>query len=210
MNGFSQGLFLTLGLIATIGVQNTLLIKQGLLRQHVFALASAFFLCDVVLISLGVYGLGSLLAQSVWASFTLAVLGSVFLLVYGGRAAQAAWRGGMVFATDNSSPKQSRGKVVALALAVSLLNPHVYLDTVVIIGGVAGTLSEQDKFGFLIGSLSASGLWFYGVGFGARLLIPFFRKEIMWRILDGITFVVMWAIAYSMLSYALELLPQLS
>ncbi|QIW14977.1 amino acid transporter [Pasteurellaceae bacterium RH1A] len=208
MEAFLQGLLLTLGLIATIGAQNAMLIKQGLLRQHVFTVASLFFLCDIVLMSLGVYGLGLFLAKSPVASLILAVLGSLFLLVYGYRSAVSAYKGGASLNTDGSSPKQALGKVISLALALTLLNPHVYLDTVVIIGGIAVTLSEADKLHFLLGCLLSSGLWFYGVGFGSRLLVPCFRKPLMWRLLDGFTALIMWLIAYSMLAYAFDLMKQ--
>ena len=100
----------------------------------------------------------------------------------------------------------SARQAVLLTLAITLLNPHVYLDTVVIVGGIAGTLSPAAKALFLCGAVAASALWFFALGFGARLLLPLFRRPLTWRLLDAVIGVVMWAIAFSLLRYAVALL----
>lgn len=189
-------------LIVAIGAQNAFVLKQGLLKQHVFWVCLLCFLCDFVLMSVGVLGIGTLIEQSPIAKITLSVLGAIFLLAYGGRALRSAYQGGQELSVQNDSQKTSLGKTLATTLALTLLNPHVYLDTVVLIGGITAPLSTSQKYAFLLGALSASFLWFFALGFGARLLLPLFAKPITWRILDAVIGLIMWAIAGSLLYYA--------
>ena len=156
--------------------------------------------------TLGVFGLGTLIGASRVASVALALVGALFLAVYGARAFRAAWRGGAVMTADGAEAAGSARQAVLLTLAITLLNPHVYLDTVVIVGGIAGTLSPAAKVLFLCGAVAASALWFFALGFGARLLLPLFRRPLTWRVLDAVIGVVMWAIAFSLLRYAAVLL----
>lgn len=202
---FIQGLFVSGGLIIAIGAQNAFVLKQGLMKNHIFWVALTCFLCDFVLMSFGVLGFGSLISQSPMATIALAVVGALFLAVYGLRAMRSAIAGGTSLTLDNDSKQSTLLATIGTTLALTLLNPHVYLDTVVIIGGVAGTLSFEQKIAFLVGSLLVSAAWFFGLGYGARLLIPLFKKAITWQILDAIIALVMWAIAISLGVYAYEL-----
>ncbi|WP_294033014.1 LysE/ArgO family amino acid transporter [uncultured Moraxella sp.] len=202
---FIQGLFVSGGLIIAIGAQNAFVLKQGLMKNHIFWVALTCFLCDFVLMSFGVLGFGSLISQSPMATIALAVVGALFLAVYGLRAMRSAIAGGTSLTLDNDSKQSTLLATIGTTLALTLLNPHVYLDTVVIIGGVAGTLGFEQKIAFLVGSLLVSATWFFGLGYGARLLIPLFKKAITWQILDAIIALVMWAIAISLGVYAYEL-----
>ena len=175
MNALLQGFLVSGGLIVAIGAQNAFVLKQGLRCWQVLPIVLTCFLCDFSLMTLGVFGLGTLIGASRVASVALALVGALFLAVYG-------------------------------TLAITLLNPHVYLDTVVIVGGIAGTLSPAAKALFLCGAVAASALWFFALGFGARLLLPLFRRPLTWRLLDAVIGVVMWAIAFSLLRYAAALL----
>ncbi|OOS23666.1 LysE/ArgO family amino acid transporter [Moraxella pluranimalium] len=202
---FIQGLFVSGCLIIAIGAQNAFVLKQGLMKNHIFWVALTCFLCDFVLMSFGVLGFGSLISQSPMATIALAVVGALFLAVYGLRAMRSAIAGGTSLTLDNDSKQSTLLATIGTTLALTLLNPHVYLDTVVIIGGVAGTLGFEQKIAFLVGSLLVSAAWFFGLGYGARLLIPLFKKAITWQILDAIIALVMWAIAISLGVYAYEL-----
>ena len=190
------------GLIVAIGAQNAFVLKQSLRRWQVLPIVLTCFLCDFSLMTLGVFGLGTLIGESRVASVALALVGALFLAVYGARAFRAAWRGGATMSADGTEAAGSTQQAVLLTLAITLLNPHVYLDTVVIVGGIAGTLSPAAKALFLCGAVAASALWFFALGFGARLLLPLFRRPLTWRLLDA----VMWAIAFSLLRYAVALL----
>lgn len=206
MNALLQGFLVSGGLIVAIGAQNAFVLKQSLRRWQVLPIVLTCFLCDFSLMTLGVFGLGTLIGESRVASVALALVGALFLAVYGARAFRAAWRGGATMSADGTEAAGSTQQAVLLTLAITLLNPHVYLDTVVIVGGIAGTLSPAAKALFLCGAVAASALWFFALGFGARLLLPLFRRPLTWRLLDAVIGAVMWAIAFSLLRYAVALL----
>lgn len=191
-----KGALVSGSLIMAIGAQNAFVLKQGLLRQHIFWVALICFACDFLLISLGVLGLGGLISRSVCLSAALALAGGTFLFWYGTksfRAAMSKEHGALVVQTDSVSG--SLKKTVAATLAMTLLNPHVYLDTVVLIGGIAAPLSAAQKPWFLLGAVVMSFVWFFGLGYGARLLKPIFANPKSWRILEGLIGIMMWYLA---------------
>lgn len=207
MHPFLTGLMITGGLIVAIGAQNAFVLKQGLLKQHVGLVVLLCWLCDVVLIALGVFGTAALLSGSPTASALLALAGGLFLLVYGAMNAKRAWQGGGHLAVSADKPAASSAlKTATTTLALTLLNPHVYIDTVVLIGGAASPFDQAGKILFLLGSVTASALWFASIGFGARLLLPLFRRERVWQILDGLIAAMMFYLAWGLLQQALPLL----
>lgn len=209
MHTFFHGFLVCFGLIVSIGAQNAFLLKQGILKQHVFIIATLCFLCDVVLMGIGVLGMGTLLTQSPIASIALALFGAVFLFTYGCRSFVAAYRGiGELALAEGGGI--SLKKAILITLAITLLNPHVYIDTVVIVGGIGGTLDFERKIQFWLGALSCSALWFYSLGYGAGLLAPYFKKRRTWQILDIITGLIMFFIAGSLVIYALNMISTLS
>lgn len=201
-----QGFLVSFGLIVAIGAQNAYVLKQGLLKQHIFWVCLVCFLCDFTLMSLGVLGLGTLIEQSTTATLALTIFGAVFLLWYGFRALRSAYHGGANLSVDGAQHQASLPQTIATTLALTLLNPHVYLDTLVLVGSIASPLATAEKYQFLIGAVCASALWFFGLGFGARLLIPLFKKPSTWRVLDALIGIIMWLIAISLIKYALTLL----
>ncbi|HDR1329657.1 TPA: amino acid transporter [Pasteurella multocida] len=206
MEHLLQGFFVTAGLIIAIGAQNAFVLKQGLLKQNILAVILTCFFCDIVLISLGVLGLGSLISQSTMATVALAFVGGGFLLIYGLKAFLSAYQGNasLQLAKADKQPQTTLHAIIT-TLLITLLNPHVYLDTVVIIGGIAGTLAFDEKLFFLVGALLVSALWFFSLGYGARLLSRFFQRPVTWRILDLVIGVIMWAIAISLIHYGITL-----
>lgn len=205
MDSFLHGFVVCFGLIVSIGAQNAFLLKQGILKQHVFWIAFICFFCDVVLMGLGVLGLGSLIAQSPLISLLLALLGAIFLFTYGSRSFISAYQGTTQLLADPNRQQTSLKKAILVTLAITLLNPHVYIDTVVIVGGIGGTLNFEQKIHFLIGALLCSFLWFFGLGYGAGLLTRYFEKRRTWQILDSITGLIMYGIAVSLVLYAVSL-----
>lgn len=194
---FLKGLGMGAGLIMAIGAQNAFVLRQGLLKRYVFVSALICSLCDMALISAGVAGMGSLimahpalLALAKWG-------GAAFLCWCGMRSAIAAFKAGGLDATTQGV--ESHAAAIATALSFSLLNPHVYLDTVVLLGAVGGQQEGDGRIEFALGAMSASVLWFFGLGYGARLLAPLFARPMAWRILDGLIAVVMWGLAISLL-----------
>lgn len=203
-----HGFLVSFGLIVAIGAQNAHVLKQGLLKQHIFWVCLVCFLCDAILMSLGVLGLGVLIAENRTATLTLAVVGTLFLLWYGFRSFRSAWQGGANLAVSAETKERSVGQSIAVTLALTLLNPHVYLDTLVLVGSIASPLSISQKQLFLVGAIAASASWFFGLGYGARLLIPLFSKPRTWQILDSFIGVIMWAIALGLATYAYEIVTE--
>ena len=201
VTGFTMGL----SLIVAIGAQNSFVLRQGLRNEHVFAVCLTCALSDAVLIAAGVAGFGTLSARLPWFGAAMRWLGVGFLIVYGALRFRAALRGGEALrpAAAGAAPL---GKVLATCLVLTWANPHVYLDTVVVIGGVASALTMAQKVYFLMGAVSASCLWFFGLGFGARRLLPLFKNPRSWQILDAVIALVMWAIAGSLIWQAVKLL----
>ena len=192
-----EGFGLGAGLIIAIGAQNAYVLRQGLRRQHVFAVASLCFVVDCALIALGAGGFASLLRAVPSLPSLAAWGGAVFLAGYSLRAFAAALRP-QALKTADGTAGLSRRAAIATALALSLLNPHVYLDTVVLLGGVAARHAGEQRLAFALGAMLASGLWFYGLGYGARPLAPLFASERAWRLLDGFVGCVMATLAASL------------
>ena len=196
-----QGFLLMLSMIAAIGAQNAFVLKQGLLRQSVFSVALICFCGDLILSTSGVFGVGSLLMSSPVLAHILALCGALFLFYYGWCAFMRMRQPEMLIAEENRHQNRS---VLMQAAAVTFLNPHVYLDTVVIVGAAAVSFNTTQKAIFLCGCLCASALWFFGLAYGARLLSPLFARPVTWRILDGLIALIMWFIACSLLRYVFQ------
>jgi len=190
------GFLLGLSLILPIGAQNAFVLRIGLRGEHVFAVCLTCALSDAVLILAGVSGFAQLSARVPWAETFLLYGGAAFLLVYGARSFMAAF--GTAALRPSEAAPESLGRVVLTCLAFTWLNPHVYLDTVVLIGSIS-TQFDQGKGFFAAGAMLASFTFFFSLGFGARLLKPFFARPITWRILDIAIGLIMWATAARLL-----------
>ena len=195
MSALPYGFLTGLGLIVAIGAQNVFVLRRGVARRHVFAVASTAALCDAALIVLGVAGVGSFIASLPWLATTTALGGALFLVVYGLLALRNAVVGTAVALSTPDAGAGSALRAVGATLAVSLLNPHVYLDTVVLLGGVGGQLEAQERVGFAAGAVSASVLWFFSLAYGARTLAPLFRRRAATRLLDLFVALVMFSVA---------------
>ncbi|MFJ6429509.1 MULTISPECIES: LysE/ArgO family amino acid transporter [Microbacterium] len=206
------GLGLGLSLIVAIGAQNVFVLRQGIRREHVLAVVIICALSDAALIAAGVAGLGFVISAAPWLVFVARWAGALFLLAYGILAARRAWRGGEELDVDTADvPASASGEggstptltatrlapVVLTTLALTWLNPHVYLDTVLMLGSIAATHGDE-RWLFAGGAIAASILWFTALGFGARYLGRWLRTPRSWRILDAVIAVIMIAIAISL------------
>jgi len=198
VSAFLKGMGLGGGLIVAIGSQNAYLLRQALKREFVLTCIAICVICDVVLIGAGVAGMGQLIVGVPELLLWIKVAGAGFLFWYGVRAARSALNPSAMPAADSAATAGDRRTVIAAMLAFSLLNPHVYLDTVVLLGSIGGQQSGNGRWYFALGAMLASLLWFSGLGLGARYLTPVFAKPNAWRILDGIIALVMWALAISL------------
>ncbi|MCC1482268.1 LysE/ArgO family amino acid transporter [Roseibaca sp. Y0-43] len=188
---FLSGFGLGMSLILAIGPQNAFVLRQGLRGEHVAAIVAVCVLSDAVLIAAGVAGFTALVQAAPWVVPALRWGGAAFLAVYALRAARAAWRGGESLQPGEQAG--SLGRAVMVCLALTWLNPHVYIDTLVLLGAVSVKQPEPVLFG--VGAALASLVFFAALGFGARVLRPFFAKPVAWRVLDGIVALTMGALA---------------
>ena len=197
---FLQGAALGGGLIIAIGAQNAFVLRQGIKRAHVFAVVAVCIACDWVLIALGAAGFGMLVSAFPALTAVAAWGGAAFLFFYGAVSFRSAMSDETLAAggTDGRAALTTTGAAVGATLAVSLLNPHVYLDTVVLLGSVAAQHPMPGRLWFTIGAMSASAVWFAALGYGARLLAPLFQRPAAWRVLDISIGIIMWWIAGSL------------
>ncbi|GAB2820691.1 LysE family transporter [Alpinimonas psychrophila] len=199
------GLGFGLALIVAIGAQNAFVLRQGLRREHVLVIVAICAISDALLIGIGVAGLGAIINQLEWLLLVIEVIGGIFLCTYGVMAAKRAWKPEVLTADTGGAPLTLK-VAVGTILALTYLNPHVYLDTVLLLGSVAGTYESQ-RWWFGVGAMFGSLLWFSVLGFGARLLAPVFTKPAAWRVLDAIIAVVMFTLGTSLLvSFAQRLM----
>jgi L-lysine exporter family protein LysE/ArgO len=191
MLSFAAGLGTGLSLILAIGAQNAFVLKQGLLRHHVFAVCLFCAVSDALLIALGVAGMTSIALAAPWLLVAMKWGGVAFLIVYGARSFAAALRGG-----EGLRPEGKRASLtatLATIAALTWLNPHVWLDTVLLLGAISA--QWPSAVGFALGAMTGSVLFFFGLGYGARLLVPVFARPSSWRWLEAGVGVVMWVIA---------------
>ncbi len=194
---YATGLSLSLSLIMAIGAQNTFVLRQGLRREHVAVVVATCALLDMVLMAVGVSGLAAALGDAPRLRDALGLLGALVLTVYGLMALKRAFAPHALRAVADGTPVSAK-RVLTQALSISLLNPHVYLDTVVLVGAVGAKQVAGLQNVFLLGACCGSAAWFVALGYGARLLTPLFARPAAWRILDGLVAIMMGTIAYGL------------
>jgi len=194
---FTEGFFLGAGLIIAIGAQNAFVLRQGLLRSNVFIICLICAVSDALLIVIGIAGIGALIEQNAGLLKIVAFAGAAFLLGYALIAAKNAfYPKPMAIQSDKALALKP---AIATVLAFTFLNPHVYLDTVVLIGSISAQHMGFQRVAFGAGAVLASFVWFFALGYGARWLAPLFAKAIAWQILDMFIALVMMALAFSLI-----------
>ncbi len=229
-SSFLAGFGLSLSLIVAIGAQNAFVLRQGLRREHVGAVVAVCAALDLALMVIGVSGVAAALGRHPAALVALAVAGAAFLAFYGVQALRRALRPLALTAASDVDAAPTLRRILAQTLAITLLNPHVYLDTVLLVGAVGaqqpaalrphflagaghldtvllvGAVGAQQPAAlrphFLAGAGLASGLWFASLGFGARLLAPVFARPTAWRVLDAVVALTMFVLAAMLLRSA--------
>ena len=189
------GFIASFALIAAIGAQNAFVLRQGIRREHVLPVVAVCTVSDIVLISAGIAGFGALISAHPSVVDIAKFGGAAFLLGYGLLAARRAWR--PLALTPSESAPARMIEVVVTCLALTWLNPHVYLDTVVLLGALANE-HRDDRWLFGIGAVTASAVWFCSLGLGARRLAGLFATPLTWRILDGLIAVMMIGLGLSL------------
>lgn len=180
----AQGFSSTAVLIVAIGAQNAFVLRQGLRREHIMAVVAVCALSDTVLINLGVWGMGTAAATHPALALGARVFGALYLIVYAWRSLQRAWSP-QALAVDAAHQRTPLAQVLGTTFALTWLNPHVYLDTVLLLGSMASPFAGMERAAFAAGASLASAVWFITLGWGARWLAPLFATPQAWRILDA-------------------------
>ncbi len=192
---FLKGMGTGGGLIIAIGAQNAFVLSQGVRKNHTIIIPLICAVCDAILVTIGVAGFGPFIASSKVLSQVAGIGGAVFLFCYGIGSFRSAFKGGRLDADQKGGT--SLKAAVLTTLAVTLLNPHVYIDTILLLGSIASQFQDPGHLFFGAGAATASFIWFFALSLGSSLLAPLFKKELSWRILDSLVGVVMWAVAIS-------------
>lgn len=188
-----KGFALSASLIVSIGAQNMFVLRQGLRKEHVLPIVLFCAIADSALVIAGVNGLGTLLSVVPGLSMALSLGGAAFLIGYAIVALRRATKRSALVVEEQAS--LSLRAALAATAAFTLLNPHVYIDTVMLMGAVGASLPVTERPFFIIGASAFAAIWFSAIGFGARFLAPLFARPIAWRVLDAITGLMMIAIA---------------
>ena len=192
-----KGFLVSMGLIVAIGAQNAFVLKQGIKGKFIFPIVLICSLIDATLIFLGVSGVGKIIASSKLFLYGVTLFGILFLSAYGFLALRNAFRNESLH-VDGVVTEHSFKKAILTVLALTLLNPHVWIDTFLLIGSIGGHYTGNDQYAYILGATSASFLWFFALGYGARLLAPLFERPKTWQLLDGFIAFVMFSIAASL------------
>jgi L-lysine exporter family protein LysE/ArgO len=195
MNLILPGFLTGLSLIVAIGAQNAFVLRQGLLRKHVLVMVLICAISDATLIALGVLGLGALISALPWLLEVIRWVGVAFLVWYGSTSLRRFMKNESLKAAESGSGNLKQ--TVLTTLALTFLNPHVYLDTVIFIGGIANQFGDQ-KWYFAIGAVTASVIWFFSLGFGASKASVLMSKPAFWKILDIFIAAVMYSLAITL------------
>lgn len=195
----TTGFLTSFALILAIGAQNAFVLKQGIMRSHVFWVCLVCAVSDAFLITVGVAGFGLIVTQYPTLPTVMSIGGAAFLIFYGLNRFIAAYKGGEQSAL--STNPVALGPTILICLALTWLNPHVYLDTLGLVGAVSTQFVEQaQKVAFGIGAVSASFVFFFSLGYGARFLAPIMQTPRTWQILDTLIGLLMWYLAYGLLT----------
>lgn len=202
---FLKGFGIGSSLIIAIGAQNAFVLSQGVKKNHYILIPLICAVCDALLIFLGVSGMGALLSSSRSLSLVAGFGGAGFLFIYGISSFKSVFKGENL--ACDQKPAATLKTAILTTLAVSLLNPHVYLDTVVLLGSVASRFEEPGNFVFGAGAILASFTWFFSLSLGGKLLSPLFARESSWKVLNTLVGITMWTIAASIIDDLLPLIP---
>lgn len=195
---FLTGLTMGLSLIVAIGAQNAFVLRQGLKGEHVLAVCLACALSDAVLIAVGVTGFGRIMAVVPWLDPVMRYGGAAFLVWYGAKSLRSALRSAGALGAAEQGGAGGLSRVLMTCLALTWLNPHVYLDTVVLLGTISTRFPGAEP-AFALGAVSGSFLFFFTLGYGAVWLRPLFANPRAWRMLEAVIALIMWAIALKLL-----------
>lgn len=194
---FFAGMTMGLSLIVGIGAQNAFVLRQGLRNEFVFAVCLACAASDALLIAAGVAGFGKVTSLLPWLDPVMRYGGAGFLVWYGAKSLLSALRSNETLTVGGAAGGRGLAQTLLTCLTFTWLNPHVYLDTVVLLGSISTRFPDRE-FWFALGAMTGSFLFFFSLGYGAIWLRPLFARPVAWRVLEGIIALVMWVIAFKL------------
>ncbi|EKD39114.1 MAG: hypothetical protein ACD_75C00507G0009 [uncultured bacterium] len=200
VNIFLQGMGVGAGLIIAIGAQNAFVLTQGIRRQHHWLIAGICSFSDMLLIFAGAAGVGGIVAAKPALQTGAAWTGALFLFWLGVKACRGALAGNHL--QERQEVAAGLRTAVLTTLALTFLNPHVYIDTLLLLGSIGGQYREMERMTFALGASVSSFLWFFSLSIGGTLLAPLFQKSMAWRILDLVVWITMWTIAWQLVAMA--------
>jgi L-lysine exporter family protein LysE/ArgO len=198
LSTYMAGITMGLGLIVAIGAQNVFVLRQGLRHEHVFAVCLACALSDALLIIIGITSFAKIAVMLPWIDPAMRYGGAAFLAWYGAKSLRSALRSRDALVVESMEVPSSLSRTLLACLAITWLNPHVYLDTVVLLGTVSTQFPGQ-QLSFGAGATTGSFLFFFALGYGAKRLRPVFAKPSAWRMLEGVIALIMWGIALKLI-----------
>jgi L-lysine exporter family protein LysE/ArgO len=194
---YFKGLALGASLIIAIGAQNAFVLSQGVRKKYNVVIPLICSLSDAILISIGILGVGQILASNQLVSNIASIGGALFLGWYGYKSFRSFLKPEAL--NESSKGPQTLKAAVLFTLAVTLLNPHVYIDTILLLGSISSQFEGSGRYAFGAGAVSASFLWFFTLSLGGKMLSPVFKNPVAWKILDLIITLIMWFIAFSLI-----------
>ncbi len=200
----SKGFLIAFSLFAAIGAQNVFVLKNGIMKNHIFYICLACILCDIILVSIGIFGIASFIAKNKIITILFGVIGGIFVLVYGLLALKSAFKADSSLILKNNGKRDTLQKTIIQTLFITLINPHVYLDTIVILGAISLPLDFYGKIFFACGVICASISWFFCLGFASYKASILFKNPKTWVFLDLFTAIVMFVVAYGLISFTIE------
>lgn len=201
LSTYFTGLMLMATLIMPIGMQNAFVLNQGIKRQYHLFVASFCSIADAVFMSVGVWGGAKVFTTYPWLLLSIGIVGAGFMAYYGTLCFKSALKGGNTLSTD--SQNRNFKSILLACCAFTILNPHVYIDTIVILGGFAANLTPEQRPWFVFGGVSASFMWFFGLALLGQKLAPILSKPRSQQIIDWVIGVMMWVLAFYLLHYVL-------
>lgn len=200
----SKGFLIAFSLFAAIGAQNVFVLKNGIMKNHIFYICLTCILCDIILVSIGIFGIASFIAKNKIITILFGVIGGIFVLVYGLLALKSAFKADSSLILKNNGKMDTLQKTIIQTLFITLINPHVYLDTIVILGAISLPLDFYGKIFFACGVICASISWFFCLGFASYKASILFKNPKTWVFLDLFTAIVMFVVAYGLISFTIE------
>lgn len=194
----------TISLVAVIGAQGTFVLRQGILGRHITPILVFCILSDALMIGLGVVGLGALLDAAPWFIEVFRYVGAVFLAWFGFEAGRRVFTPHSIVVDDEQGDSQSLKAALLTTAAVTYLNPHAWLDTTILLGSLANAQGDPGRWWYYLGCCCGSLIWFLVLGYGSRLLRPFFARPSAWRVLDGATVLLMAYLVFNLLTMHLS------